>query len=499
MADLSAIETGGYTPQSKPKSTIFNIISRKVLIIGSISIIGMMTVIAYINTGEEEATATRPITDKVNPNARKGAELEVNAPDSSPVKKQKVETEKKENLEAKEVTNSHVKDAILLDSTPKQQINKESASNVPVVVTPEPTPPVVSKPDPQPPAPERQPTANKQGNDKQMTRQERIQIGIEKLSRFESPYLVADNDVGNKALKKFNDYFNKGVSESNVYNGGSEQTYKTEFGKQLIAKKKKTDAERSKKETKSDKGLKSQKANNIMPEDYLMQFGDTVHATVTQAFSTDFDLPVMAEIWQPPLQDVRVKGGYEWDEYENGIVLRFTQLYPTNLPPVRIDAFGVDVDGENTPLFDQDIDRHYWLRFWSRASAAFIAPWLDFATTTSQIISGGEIIEIINPVTSTTDKVIGSVGNVAKEFLPELQRNSDRAPTANLPLGYPVKIVFLQPLISLEPQDDDGQLSNITDKVETFQPSNNIPATPVRSVSSMDAVKQNVIDNLLKK
>lgn len=498
MSEFQDLSSNGFE-QKKPSNTIFNILSRKIILIGSVSIVGMMTLIAYLNAEEKSTTQSRPITNKVDPNARKSSSIAENAPDSSPVKKQKVATEMKENLEAKEVTNSHVKDAILLDSTPKKIVNKDSASDIeviaPTVVTPEPPAEVkVSSPTV---TPVQAKTAK--NTQPEVPREERIRQGVELLTTFNSPYLGAESMTAQAALKNFNGYM-KGISTNDVYASNTANVFQTEYGKEKT-KQQLIDKQREQQKQTQAKDEKINTVNDgkseIKPENYLMQFGDSVMATVLDAFSTDFSLPVAVEIWQPPLEKVRAEGGYEWDEYENGIVLRFRKLYPANKQAISIDAFGVDVEGENTPLFDQDINRHYIKRFWGRASAAFIAPWIDFATTTSQIITNGEVIEIVNPVASTTDKMIGSLGNVAKEFLPDLARNADKKPTANLPQGYPVKLVFLKPLISLDPKDNEQSLQPTPKLNGDVNNEQNPIATTLPS--SIAEIKNNVITSLMNK
>lgn len=417
----------------------------KKLIVGiAVSFIGIIVVLAYLEVSnanaaqERPAPATKVVTDKGS-----AREIADKKPTSSPTKKQKDKAEKEENAEAKAVTGSHIKDASLLDPTPAKKVNKSRAAT-------EPKKEPVEEKKAKEPIKETiaEPKVKEEPKKKEiveLSRDQKISLAAQQLMAFKKPRTF------NIDVSEYIDQFDKTVSGHKAPNVYQNNLY-SENG-ELIAKmrqesKSEHSSEPSQNSSNNDNKNSENKNNEQLP--YIVKFGQVLMAETIAPLNTDFKLPVMAEIWEPPLMQARLSGKFQWDEYEQGIVIIFKKMYFGDLPPITINAYGLDISTEETPLFDGDVDFHYWTRFFARASAAFALPFIDYVQTTSHVITDSGIVQAVKPVDSTTDRIIGGVANVAKEFLPDLQRNSQRKPTARLPDEYPLGIVFVEPIRELE-------------------------------------------------
>lgn len=196
--------------------------------------------------------------------------------------------------------------------------------------------------------------------------------------------------------------------------------------------------------TSEDQGNDS---NGTKTEDMvrILNMGDKAVGQITEAINSDYGLDVFIDLYDPPLTGVRIRAQFELNPYQDGILLKVSELQFKDHTQA-ISGYAVDILQGNKPLFDNDVDTHFAEKFWARGSAAFIAPWLDFVTASSTtIVNDGVVIETPS-VIGVTDRIIGSLASVAKEFLPDLQKRADIPSTVSVPVNYPAAVVFSEPL-----------------------------------------------------
>lgn len=187
------------------------------------------------------------------------------------------------------------------------------------------------------------------------------------------------------------------------------------------------------------------KQEETEPRVRVLNLGDMLMTELRWQIVSDYRLPVFFDVVEPPLKAMVLRGNFEITERENGVLLRITHFQMGDLIE-PISGYGVNITTDLTPLFDNDVDTHFAERFLSRASAAFLTPFLGFVKATTTTVENGNVIVVDNPVTTTTDRIIGGVASVAEEFLPDLRKNANLKPTITIPNGYPVGIVFTQTL-----------------------------------------------------
>jgi hypothetical protein len=205
----------------------------------------------------------------------------------------------------------------------------------------------------------------------------------------------------------------------------------------------------ARKQAREDAAVTSEGAINEPQNDpemvRILNMGDKITGLTVDAINSDYKLDVFIDLYDEPLIGGRLRGQFERTEQQDGILLRVTQFQLHDYI-VSVDGYAVDVTIDNSPLFDNDVDTHFFKRFLARASAAFVLPWIDFITATTTTINGDSVI-IDNPtVDSTKDRIIGSIASVAKEFIPDLRKNANIPATVSVPMNYPVGIVFANPL-----------------------------------------------------
>ncbi|ELP5729317.1 hypothetical protein QTV44_002584 [Vibrio vulnificus] len=199
----------------------------------------------------------------------------------------------------------------------------------------------------------------------------------------------------------------------------------------------------------------------------VLDMGEMTIGEITQAINSDHALDVFIDITQPPLQSVRLRAKFELDQWGEGLMLRINRLQMGDHNQ-SVSGYALNVDTDMEPIFAHDVDKHYFQRYAARASAAFITPWIDFVSATTTTISNGTVIIEDNGVDNAKDRMIGGVASVAKEFLPELSKRSNRPYTIKIPRHTRVGVVFSEPLYmpkGLFDEDDETEPDLSYDKI----------------------------------
>ncbi|MGD8116856.1 hypothetical protein [Vibrio sp. TRT 29B02] len=175
--------------------------------------------------------------------------------------------------------------------------------------------------------------------------------------------------------------------------------------------------------------------------------GDMVMCELRWEVNSDYNLPVFCDVVEPPLRPAIIVGAFEMTARQDGVLLRGNRIEFDD-ESVPINAYGVDIKTDTSPLFDNNYDSHFLERTLARTSAAFMVPFVDFVVDTTTTIADGSVVISTPAITKTKDKIIGGVANVAKEFLPDLRRNANLPPTITIPNRYVVGMVMVSPVYS---------------------------------------------------
>ncbi len=175
--------------------------------------------------------------------------------------------------------------------------------------------------------------------------------------------------------------------------------------------------------------------------------GDMVMCELRWEVNSDYNLPVFCDVVEPPLRPAIIVGSFEMTARQDGVLLRGNRIEFDD-DSVPINAYGVDIKTDTSPLFDNNYDSHFLERTLARTSAAFMVPFVDFVVDTTTTIADGSVVVSTPAITKTKDKIIGGVANVAKEFLPDLRRNANLPPTITIPNKYVVGMVMVSPVYS---------------------------------------------------
>lgn len=173
--------------------------------------------------------------------------------------------------------------------------------------------------------------------------------------------------------------------------------------------------------------------------------GDMVMCSLKFQVKSDYKLPVFCDVVEPPLKAARIIGSFSMTERQDGVILKGNRM-EIDGKPIKMSAYAVNITTDLSPLFDNNYESHFMKKFLARASAAFMLPFVDFVTGSSSTVSNGTVIVDNTTVESTTDRIVGGLGSVAKEFIPDLRANANIPPTITIPESYVVGMVFMQSL-----------------------------------------------------
>ncbi|USD99024.1 hypothetical protein CTT30_23410 (plasmid) [Vibrio coralliilyticus] len=173
--------------------------------------------------------------------------------------------------------------------------------------------------------------------------------------------------------------------------------------------------------------------------------GEMILCELRWTVDSDYKLPLFCDVVEPPLQPAVIVGSFEFTQRKNGILLKGNR-FEFGDESVAINAYGMDITTNTSPLFNNNYDSHFIERTLARASAAFMLPFVDYVIDSSTVIADGNTVITTPSISDTKDKVIGGLAGVAKEFLPDLRANANLPPTITIPDKYVVGMVMVSPL-----------------------------------------------------
>ncbi|ACH64814.1 hypothetical protein ACTFQF_00865 [Aliivibrio fischeri] len=426
-------------------------LQRRRMIVGSIVIfiVSIGSIAAYIQTSKSaqllnERQRTKNARSDVSTSAAsmtKSSSKDVK-PSTSPSVVAANDAQELEKAEAIKNGTSHIDNSSALSSTPEQKVDFDPASKKQETPKKE----EINK---KPESTKAEVKAEtKPVEEKKPTRKEIVNSNMAKLfkSEVKSYHPTAFNTTA--YVSNFESKYTIGTSLS-IIPEGDVGLHKNPHV--LSIKEEKLAKEQAKAEEieKNKVALENNKSNDdkAVTEDMvrILNMGDKAVGQITEAINSDYGLDVFIDLYDPPLTGVRVRAQFELNPYQDGILLKVTELQFKDYRQ-SITGYAVDILQGSKPLFDNEVDTHFAERFWARGSAAFIAPWLDFVTASSTtVVNDGVVIETPN-VVGTVDRIVGSLASVAKEFLPDLQKRADIPPTVSVPMNYPAAVVFSEPL-----------------------------------------------------
>ncbi|ENI4488040.1 hypothetical protein ABXZ88_003924 [Vibrio fluvialis] len=352
-------------------------------------------------------------------------------------------TQSKEKQKAKEMGVSHVDSTDVLSGDTGKQVVSTAASTVAPDVVPEvdAVKPVDNTKD-----------QKQQGEARKPTKEELLTANFAKMMK-QQPYYPPEFDtktITDSFFKKYDGLdeqkiaITSAAAQENPYfkskNESVPPSTTNESGDNRMASNNRNADAKTQQQVTSDKN-NSGESNDIR----ILDMGEMTTGEIKRAINSDYKVDVYINLAEVPLQMAILRAKFEFTEQKDGLLLRVTQIQIGDyLKPV--DGYVVNIGTTGEPMFDQDVDTHFFKRFAARASAAFVAPWIDWSVGSTTTVVNGSVVTEIPTVTDTVDRVLGGIGAVAKEFLPDLQKNANLQPTIRVPANTPVGVVFSDPL-----------------------------------------------------
>lgn len=191
----------------------------------------------------------------------------------------------------------------------------------------------------------------------------------------------------------------------------------------------------------------------------IYNMGDLILGEITRPVNSDFNVDVYIDVAEPPLIGMRIKAKFELTDAQDGVLLRAVE-YQYKDYIQSLDGYAVDIYTDSSPLFDNDVDSHFFTKFLARASFAFVAPFVSYLGDSKTSIIDGAVIVEKTGLSSTADKVVAGIAGVAEEFLPDLKKNASIPATVKIPANYPAGIIVSKPFYMPIGLFDDDESTN---------------------------------------
>lgn len=179
----------------------------------------------------------------------------------------------------------------------------------------------------------------------------------------------------------------------------------------------------------------------------VAQAGSIVYAHMVNSVNSDVASPVLAEIDTGLLKGSRIMGTFTPVPASDGLAVQFSSLVMADGKSTPVSAYAMDgVTAQS--LVASNVDRRILARYGPVFAAAFISGAAKaFADTGTQIADIGGNAVVTRPEANLEQALAAGVANAGSTIAGDIAASRPRGPKISLESGYPVAIMFMQPVL----------------------------------------------------
>lgn len=179
----------------------------------------------------------------------------------------------------------------------------------------------------------------------------------------------------------------------------------------------------------------------------IVPAGDILYAETLTSSTSDLPGPVLVEITAGPLTGSRLIGSFTVGEREPRMMISFNTMTLPDGESVSVSAFAVDGVTAETAVAS-DVDRRYVARYAPILAASFIAGYGGALAEPAQAaVPQGDDITVVTEAADNEQAFYSGIAAASSAIAGDLVETAPRGPEIKLRSGYPVAIMFAEPVL----------------------------------------------------
>jgi len=182
-------------------------------------------------------------------------------------------------------------------------------------------------------------------------------------------------------------------------------------------------------------------ATPIIPAGTIL-YGETLTSS-----SSDLPGPVLVQVTNGPFKGGRLVGKFTTSETVDRMIVEFTSMTLPDGSSVSVSAFAVDGMSAETAVAS-DVNRRYISRYAPILAAAFITGYAGSAAQPEQqVIELGDGNTVVSGATTSEQNLYAGLAAAGEAVGADLLRTAPKGPEVILRSGWPIGIMFVEPVI----------------------------------------------------
>jgi intracellular multiplication protein IcmE len=183
----------------------------------------------------------------------------------------------------------------------------------------------------------------------------------------------------------------------------------------------------------------------------LIAAGTVLYGETLTSSSSDLPGPVLVQVTNGPFKGGRLVGKFATAESVNRMIVEFTSMTLPDGNSVSVSAFAVDGISAETAVAS-DVNRRYIQRYAPLLAAAFITGYAGSAAQPEQqVVELGDGNTVITGTTSGEQNLYAGLAAAGEAVGADLIRNAPKGPEVILRSGWPIGIMFVEPVAPINP------------------------------------------------
>lgn len=191
----------------------------------------------------------------------------------------------------------------------------------------------------------------------------------------------------------------------------------------------------------------SDAGENAPSAEPIIAAGAVLYGETLTSSSSDLPGPVLVEVTAGPFKGGRLVGSFSTAEAVDRMVVEFSTMTLPDGTSVPVTAFAVDGVSAETAVAS-DVNRRYLSRYGPILAAAFITGYsASAAQPDQQLVDIGDGSSVVTGTTSEEQNLYAGLAAAGEAVGADLVRNAPKGPEVVLRSGWPVGIMFVEPVL----------------------------------------------------
>jgi hypothetical protein len=179
----------------------------------------------------------------------------------------------------------------------------------------------------------------------------------------------------------------------------------------------------------------------------VISAGTILYGETLTSSSSDLPGPVLVQVTNGPFKGGRLVGKFTTAEAVDRMIVEFTSMTLPDGTSVAVSAFAVDGMSAQTAVAS-DVNRRYISRYAPILAAAFITGYAGSAAQPEQqVVELGAGNTVVSGVTTSEQNLYAGLAAAGGAVGADLLRTAPKGPEVILRSGWPIGIMFVEPVI----------------------------------------------------